>query len=188
MENSRAGVWTEIGENSRIENSEIGDWSYTGPLCIIQNARIGRFSNIAAMVRIGPTAHPMDRPTQHHFTYRRKDYGLSDSNDESFFQWRAAQLAEIGHDTWLGHGAIVMPGVKVGHGAVVGSAAVVTRDVGDYEVAVGVPARCVKRRLSEGQAEAMLAVAWWHWSYETIRDRSDDFRLPVDAFLEKYGK
>ncbi|MDF1568312.1 MAG: hypothetical protein RQ801_01320 [Spirochaetaceae bacterium] len=187
IESTRIGAWTEIGEKNHLENTEMGDWSYTGPFCIIQNARIGRFSNIAAMVRIGPTAHPMDRPTQHHFTYRRMDYGLSDTNDEDFFSWRAAQVARIGHDTWLGHGAVIMPGVTVGIGAVIGGGAVVTRDIGDYEVAVGVPAKQVKRRLSKIQARDMMKIAWWEWDYETIRERTEDFVLPVDEFLEKYG-
>ena len=187
LRNAELGAWTEIGEKNHLENVAFGDWSYTGPLCILQNAAVGKFSNIAAMVRLGPTAHPMDRPTQHHFTYRRRDYGLADANDEEFFAWRARQTVRIGHDTWLGHGAIVMPGVTVGTGAVVGSGAVVTRDVGAYEVAVGVPARTVKRRLDGERADRMQTVAWWDWDYETIKARQEDFVLSADAFLEKYG-
>ena len=187
LRNVGLGAWTEVGERNHMENVSLGDWSYTGPLCIVQNSAIGKFSNIAAMVRIGPTAHPMDRPTQHHFTYRCRDYGLAESDDEEFFAWRAEQRISIGHDTWLGHGAIIMPGVSVGNGAVIGGGAVVTGNVGDYEVAVGVPARTVKRRFPEDVAERLSAMAWWDWNHETIKERLDDFRAPIEAFLEKYG-
>lgn len=187
MENSELGAWTEIGENNHLENVVIGDWSYTGPWCILQNSIVGMFSNIAAMVRIGPTAHPMNRPTQHHFTYRCRDYGLAEENDREFFDWRAGQVAEIGHDTWLGHGAVIMPGVRIGTGAIVGSGAVATRDVGDYEVAVGVPARVVKRRFPEEVAVRLKEIAWWEWDYSVIQVRLEDFSSPIEVFLEKYS-
>ena len=185
--NVELGMWTEVGEKNWLQNTVLGDWSYTGPMCIVQNADIGKFSNIAAMVRIGPTDHPMDRPTMHHFTYRCRAFGLSDVDDEEFFAKRVSQKTFIGHDTWLGHGVIIMPEVSIGIGAVIGSGALVTKDIGDYEVAVGIPAKTVKRRFPEDIAERLKATAWWDWDYETIKDRLDDFRLPVEEFLEKYG-
>lgn len=180
------GRYTEVGAYSYLESSTLGDYSYCGQFCFFQNAEVGAFANIAAAVRLGPTMHPMDRPTQHHFTYRRRLYGFDERDDEAFFAWRAAQRLVVGHDTWLGHGAIVMPNVEVGTGAVVGAGAVVTRDVPPYTVAVGVPARVVKRRFSESIAERLIALAWWEWPHEVIRERLADFSAPVEAFLERY--
>jgi len=143
-------------------------------------------TNIAAAVRIGPTMHPVDRPTLHHVTYRRALYGLGDDEAE-FFAWRRSRVARIGHDTWLGHGAIVMPGVSVGDGAVIGSGAVVTHDVPAFAVAVGVPARVIRMRFPERVAEALAAVAWWDWPHEILGERLDDLAGPVEAFIERYG-
>ena len=56
-------IFTEIGLYNFIENTVMDDYSYTGQFCFIQNAQIGKFSNIAAMVRIGPTDHPYERPS-----------------------------------------------------------------------------------------------------------------------------
>ena len=81
-----------------------------GSFVLSKTRRIGKFSNIAAMVRIGPTDHPYERPSLHHFTYRQKMYGFSDQDDEPFFEQRESQTAYIGHDTWIGHGAIIQPG------------------------------------------------------------------------------
>ena len=186
LEDSTLGAWTEIGPFNELECVQLGDYSYTGPWCIIQNAQIERFVNIAAAVRIGPTMHPMDRPTLHHFTYRRMMYGLDEQDDEEFFSWRRAQTARIGNDTWIGHGAIIMPGVSVGDGAVVGSGTVVTRDVPPYMVVVGVPARQLHPRFPAPVVEGLTRIAWWNWSHDLLRQRLKDFLLPAGRFVELY--
>lgn len=180
------GKYTEIGPANRLENSSFDDYSYSGEYCIFQNTSVGRFSNIAAMVRIGPTAHPMNRASLHHFTYRMRMYGLADNDDAEFFAWRSEQRSYVGHDTWIGHGAIVMPGVHVGDGSVIGSGAVVTRDVPPYTVVVGVPARSVKERFPEPVMNALLRIQWWNWSHQELSARLADFRAPIEQFVEKY--
>jgi len=186
LEDVRLGAYTEIGEGGYYENVELGDYSYTGPYCFLQNTVVGKFANIAAAVRIGPTMHPMDRPTIHHFTYRRVLYGLAEADDEEFFAWRRSQVTRIGHDTWIGHGAIIMPGLRVGDGAVVGSGAVVTKDVHPFSVVVGVPAKKIKDRFPEGIAEAMKRIAWWDWSHEMIKERLSDFCGGYQDFVNAY--
>lgn len=183
----RFGRYTEIGPFSYLDNTVLEDYSYSGQFCFFQNARIGKFSNIAAQVRIGPTNHPMDRPTLHHFTYRRKMYGLDERDDEAFFQWRKEQVAYVGHDTWLGHGSILMSGIRVGTGAVIGAGAVVTGDIPDYAVAVGVPARVIRYRFEEEQQQALKEIAWWDWSHEALGKAMEDFTGPIESFIEKYG-
>src|SRR5665648_581842 len=66
--------YTEVGIYNILENVTLDNFSYTDRFCTLQNVEVGKFSNIAAQVRIGPTSHPMDRPTLHHFTYRRRKY------------------------------------------------------------------------------------------------------------------
>jgi phosphonate metabolism protein (transferase hexapeptide repeat family) len=178
--------YTEIGAFNFLENVIIRRFSYTGPFCFIQNAQIESFSNIAATVRIGPTQHPMDRATMHHFMYRRVMYGLRSTDDEAFFQERAQKITFIGHDTWLGHGCIIMPGIRIGTGAVVGSGSVVTRDVDDYAVVVGAPAKKIRMRFDDSIIAELNNIAWWKWDYETIKERLDDFSLHVSRFVEKY--
>jgi phosphonate metabolism protein (transferase hexapeptide repeat family) len=186
INNCAFGEFTEVGAHSSLDHTTLGDFSYCCQFCIFQNAAIGKFSNIAAAVRIGPTRHPIERPTLHHFTYRRVQYGFDDHDDEDFFTWRRSQVARIGHDTWIGHGAIIMPGVTVGNGATVGSGAVVTKDVPAYAIAVGVPARVIKLRFSDEIAAALERIAWWDWGYDLIKERFVDFIGSIEAFVEKY--
>lgn len=186
--NTELGEYTEIGVYNYLENVRFGAYSYTSEFCMLQNAVIGKFVNIAAMVRIGPTDHPMTRPSLHHFTYRRVQYGFAAADDEEFFQWRAEQKTYLGHDTWVGHGAIIMPGVTIGSGAVVGAGAVVTKDVMPYTIVAGVPAKPVRQRFPADIARKLERISWWDWPYNIIKERMDDFYLPVNEFVAKYDQ
>ncbi|MCU0907024.1 MAG: chloramphenicol acetyltransferase [Rhodobacteraceae bacterium] len=186
--NSDFGPWTEVGEDSVILNSTFGAYSYCTRLCDIANTTVGKFANIASMVRIGPTDHPMTRASLHHFLYRSAEYWPDEAPDADFFAARAARRTVIGHDTWIGHGAVVKPEVTVGNGAVIGSGSVVTKDVPAYTIAAGNPAKVIRRRFPEEVGQAMDRLAWWDWDHETLRKALPDFRaLPAEAFLAKYG-
>jgi phosphonate metabolism protein (transferase hexapeptide repeat family) len=186
--NSTFDAYCEVGQGARVLNSHFRDYAYCDRLADIANATIGKFANIAAMTRIGPTDHPMDQPSLHHFLYRSSYYWEDAPDDEAFFERRAARRTLIGPDTWLGHGAIVKPDVVIGPGAVVASGAVVTKDVAPYMIVAGIPAQPLRARFAAPIAERLLALAWWDWPHQALRDALDDFRaLRVEAFLEKYS-
>ena len=182
---SRLGDWTEIRSNARLHAAEIGDYTYLMERVQLDYASVGKFGNVASDARLGPTNHPIDRPTAHHFTYRAEMYDLGEDGDE-VFDWRAEQEVTVGHDVWIGHGATVLPGVDIGNGAVVGAGAVVTDDVDPYTVVVGVPAEPVRRRFPPAVAERLEATEWWDWDHETLAERLDDFR-DLKRFLAKYA-
>lgn len=185
VRDSHIGSWTELGHNTHIMESTFGDYSYTAGDVDILYADVGKYCSIASHVRINPPNHPMWRVTQHHMTYRRKQYGMGEDETE-VFEWRRSQRVTIGHDVWIGHGAIIMPGVSVGHGAVVGSGAVVTKNVEPYTIVVGVAAKPVKKRFDDHIIEKLLELNWWDWDRETLEERFEDL-YDMDTFLEKYG-
>lgn len=86
----------------------------------------------------------------------------------SDYLWKPGADTVVGHDVWIGMDALVMPGVRIGHGAVIGARAVVTRDVPDYAVVAGNPARVVRRRYDEEDAARLVALGWWDWPVERI--------------------
>lgn len=88
----------------------------------------------------------------------------------------------VGNDCLLGWGALVLSGVTVGHGAILGAGAVVARDVPPYAVVAGNPARVVRMRFDERTVERLLAVRWWDWDDDTIRERVDLFD-DIERFL-----
>ncbi|RAJ47978.1 MULTISPECIES: CatB-related O-acetyltransferase [unclassified Streptomyces] len=69
----------------------------------------------------------------------------------------------VGHDVWLGYRSMVMPGVRIGHGAIIASGSVVVDDVPDYGIVGGNPARLIRRRYSVADIDRLLALAWWDW-------------------------
>lgn len=187
VSNSTLGRYTEIGAGSHVAHSVIGDYSYCVEGTQIAYAEIGKFANIASHVRIYASMHPHQRASLHHFTYRSSWYFDGEADDAGFFAGRADQKITIGHDTWIGHGAVIMPGVSVGHGAIIGSNAVVTKDVADFAIAVGVPAKTIRQRFPDPIAARLLALGWWDWSHEKLHEALPDFRnLAIEAFLEKY--
>ena len=101
------------------------------------------FCSIAAHVRINPGNHPLDRVALSHFTYRSSAYGLG-PDDAAFFDWRRSHRVVLGNDVWIGHGAVVLPGVTIGDGCVIGAGSVVTRDVPANCVAAGVPCKVIR--------------------------------------------
>jgi virginiamycin A acetyltransferase len=74
----------------------------------------------------------------------------------------------VGHDVWIGYDALVMPGVNIGHGAIVAARSVVTRDVAPYEIVGGNPAALVKRRFEPDVVAELLRIAWWDWPIDRV--------------------
>ena len=182
---SELGAWTEIRCGSRIHHSVIDDYTYLMEQVQVDYTTVGKFGSIASNARLGPTNHPVERPSAHHFTYRSERYGLGEE-DDSIFERRADQRVNVGHDVWIGHGAIVLPGVSVGNGAVVGAGAVVADDVDPYTVVAGVPAERVRRRFSPETAARIEATEWWEWSHGTLAERLEAFR-DLESFLDRYA-
>lgn len=181
------GSYVEIGKGSRVAHSVIGDYSYCDRYADIANADVGKFANIAAFTRIGATDHPLDTASCHHFLYRSDDYWDDADRDAAWFAKRRARRATIGHDTWIGAGAMVKPEVTLGHGAVVASGAVVTKDVAPYTIVAGTPAKLLRLRQPTEIAERLIALAWWDWPHERLRQTLQDFRaLSAEAFLDRY--
>lgn len=184
---SGIGVYTDIGGNWTVLESRIGDYSYlAGTDGTVIYSEIGRFCSIASHAVINPGDHPMQRVTQHHCTYRRRRYGFGAAEDDSVFNWRRSRRCRIGHDVWIGTGAMVMAGVTIGTGAVIGAGAVVTREVKPYEVVAGVPAKPIRMRFPADVVTRLLSVAWWEWDRNMLEERFEDLN-DIERFLEKYA-
>ena len=187
LHDTSLGAYCEVGARTILQEVTMGDYSYVVNDAQITYATIGRFCSIAAMTRINPGNHPMQRASQAHFTYRASAYFPGESDEAEFFEWRRGHHVHIGHDVWIGHGAIVLPGRSVGTGAVVAAGAIVTKDVPAYTIVAGNPARAIRRRFAESITSRLAQLAWWDWDHEALRLALPDFRqLAVEEFLAKY--
>jgi phosphonate metabolism protein (transferase hexapeptide repeat family) len=180
------GRYTEVAAQATLSESMLGDYSYVMERCDIIYTDIGKFANIASEVRINPGNHPMEWVSQHHFLYRLRRYGFGQEDNSSFFNWRRLQRVRIGHDTWIGHKAIILPGVQIGNGAVVAAGSVVTKNVPPYTIVAGVPAKPVRQRFPEAIWQALEKICWWDWDHDTLKVRLEDF-YDIRRFLALYG-
>jgi hypothetical protein len=183
----KLGAYCEVGARSQLLEVELGDYSYVVNDSDIAYTIVGKFCSIAAMTRINPGNHPMQRASQSHFSYRASAYFAGEPDDVEFFAWRRAHHVTIGHDVWIGHGAIILPGRRIGSGAVVAAGAVVTKDVAPYAIVAGNPARFIRARFPEEVAARLQRLAWWDWSHERLRTALPDFqKLSIESFLDRH--
>jgi virginiamycin A acetyltransferase len=91
----------------------------------------------------------------------------------------------VGNDVWLAYGALVLPGVTIGHGAVVAAASVVASDVPPYAIVGGNPARVIRRRYEDEDVERLLRAAWWDWPVELVTEHARTIMSGTPAELER---
>lgn len=188
LRETKVGQQCEILAHSYLEYSTLGDFSYVGEHCNIADTLIGRFTAIANHVRIGAPNHPMDRASQHRFTYCPEYYDATATRDRDFFADRRAARVVIGNDVWIGHGVIVLPGVTIGDGAVLAAGAVVTKDVAPYTLVGGVPAKPIRMRFTPAIAACLQRIAWWDWSLEKLMANLADFQSSdIEQFCARHG-
>lgn len=161
--NSTFEEFCEVGNFSVVRNSYFGRYTYTNISCIINNTDIGKFSCIGPNVTINPAQHDYKFLTTHRFLYN-KEYKIF--NKPVYNKYNKKTI--IGNDVWVGVGAIIMGGVKIGDGSVIGSGAVVTKDVDPYTIVIGVPAKPLKKRFTEDQIKKVINLKWWDWKFEKI--------------------
>ncbi|MGV2980246.1 type B chloramphenicol O-acetyltransferase [Camelimonas sp. ID_303_24] len=83
--------------------------------------------------------------------------------------YQAAGDTVVGHDVWIGSEAVIMPGVRIGDGAVIGTRALVTRDVEPYAIVGGNPASIIRKRFDAESIDMLLEMRWWDWPDEELR-------------------
>lgn len=94
----------------------------------------------------------------------------------------------IGNDVWIGYEAVIMAGVTIGDGAIIGTRAVVTRDVEPYAIVGGVPAKPIRKRFSDEQIATLLALKWWDWPADVIAQHLDAITSGALEELARKGK
>lgn len=128
---------------------------------------VGRYTSIAAGVRVFNQNHPLGQLSMHPFFYDPQ-FGVVPKNP------LPRKRLAIGHDVWIGQNALITPGCsRVGIGAVIGAGAVVTKDVDDFAIVAGNPAKVIRYRFPEEIRAAILKSRWWELPLERVRERLD---------------
>ena len=146
---------------------------------------IGRFCSIACGARFLFTSgnHALKSLSTYTFPIFFDEWGLDAKNIRD--AWDNKGDTVIGNDVWIGYEAIIMPGVKIGDGAIVGTQAVVTGDVPPYTIVGGVPARPIRKRFDDETIRRLEALRWWDWDEEKLRRNLSAIQSGDLAALER---
>ena len=143
-----------------FESNVLYHFDFTGDRLII-----GRFCSIAAETKfiMNGGNHPTDWLTTYPFPIFGQ--GWEPAMPE---RWPVKADTQVGNDVWIGYGALIMPGVTIGDGAIIASGSVVTRDVAPYAIVGGNPAVVIRSRFDEQTTHRLLTIRWWDWDLEKI--------------------
>jgi len=151
---------SKVNRFSKVYSSNILDYSYIGPNTELVLVNIGKFCSIAQNCSIGLATHTLENiSTSPIFT--EKYNGTSFSWIEKDTLNYKPKIVEIGNDVWIGKNATILSNIRVGNGAIIGTGAIVTKDVPDYAVVAGVPANIIKYRFSKEIINKLLEIRWW---------------------------
>jgi acetyltransferase-like isoleucine patch superfamily enzyme len=166
-------------------NILIGTGSYGGCFKtenINENTVIGKYCSIANSVYIYNRDHPCGYVSTHPMFFNVK-YGPVPMKNQIEYKKKL-----IGNDVWIGQNAIILASVtQIGDGAVIGAGAVVTKDVPEYAIVAGVPAKIIGYRFEKEQADLIKKSEWWDWDPEKIRSHIGYFS-DLNGFIEFVNK
>lgn len=130
---------------------------------------IGKFCSIACGVKFlfNCANHTLKSLSTYTFPLFYEDWELEKSNVVS--AWDNKGDIVIGNDVWIGFEAVILAGVKIGDGAIIGTRAVVTKDVPPYSIVGGIPAKLIRKRYSPDIIEQLLSLRWWDWTKDRIK-------------------
>lgn len=131
---------------------------------------IGKFCSIAcgAKFLFNSANHSMASLSTYPFPLFFEEWGLDKRNVTK--SWDNKGNIIIGNDVWIGFEALILAGVSIGDGAIIGSRAVVTKDVPPYTIAAGVPARPIRKRFDDDTISNLIKIKWWNWPDEIITE------------------
>jgi virginiamycin A acetyltransferase len=169
-----------IGKNVKITkgvhlsgNISIGDYTaISGPntdmYSHINKIKIGKFCSIARNVSFQEYFHYSDRLSTSMINSVLFD---KDTIDDVYSKGDIV----VGHDVWIGTHCVILSGVTIGNGAIIGANSVVTEDIPDYAIAVGSPARVIRKRFNQDVIDKLNEIQWWDWSEEKLHKHRHHF-------------
>lgn len=163
-----------VAPYASIHNSSIDSLTSIGRNTKITHSSIGKFCAISWNCSINAIHHPTDRISISAFPYVPHVGNFVSKREQHY------QNVIIENDVWIGANSVIMPGVKIGNGAIIGANAVVTKDVPDYAIVGGVPAKVIKYRFNENVISSLLELKWWNLDKAEIKENIKLFQNKLD--------
>jgi acetyltransferase-like isoleucine patch superfamily enzyme len=178
---TRLAKGVRVHPGAQIGACTIGRYTYVGARCQIGRTSIGSFTSIGGEVLCGLASHPVHFVSTYPGFYSNRSSGATWFG--SFLPFEDSRPVSIGSDVWIGARAVILGGIRIGHGAVIGAGAIVTRDVADYAIVAGIPAKLIRYRFDPDLRARLLQSRWWDAPEATLT-KGAPFVNDPEAFLE----
>lgn len=172
-----------VNSRCRLQNVSLGRFSYLASDSVLALTEVGNFCSIGSYLICGVGEHPNDFVSTHPaFFSTKKQCGITFSDKDYFDEQKKVF---IGHDVWIGARVFIKNGVKIGNGAIIAAGSVVVKDVPDYAIVGGVPAKIIRYRFSHEVIRKLLDIQWWNWSEEKLQKSQTYFvNKNIYSFIE----
>ncbi|MFM2063186.1 MAG: hypothetical protein RLZZ507_2856 [Cyanobacteriota bacterium] len=176
-----------VYRGSKIIDCSVGRFTYISAECAFSLAKIGRFCSMGPQILCGRGEHPTNFVSTHPvFFSTLKQCGTS-FTDKNLFEERKQVI--VGNDVWIGARVFIRDGVRIGNGAIIGAGAVVVKDVPDYAIVGGVPAKVIRFRFPPDAIEKLKNIEWWNLPEEKLREaQSLIAQENIQMFIDWYEK
>lgn len=172
--------------NNKVRNISIGKNSYVSYNSIVYHADIGDYCSIGPNVVIGYGDHPTNMISTSPNIYLNSL--LFDENETASILISHFNKVKIMNDVWIGANVYIKNGVKIGNGAIIGAGAVVLKDVDDYDIVAGVPAKFIRKRFDSKVIELLLKIKWWEMDFQALKKYKDVLSNPTTILLNEMIK
>jgi acetyltransferase-like isoleucine patch superfamily enzyme len=177
--------YVTLYQNVNLGNVSVGTCSYISYNTTISNAKIARFCSIGPNVLIGGGMHPSKIFVSTHPSF----YSLMEQSSITFANksyFTETSEVRVGNDVWIGARAVILDGVSIGDGAIIGAGSVVTKDVPDYAIVAGTPARIIRFRFNDEEILFLKNYKWWDKDLKWIKENWKYF-LDIKEFIKCCG-
>jgi len=168
------GIYNTIYNNVTLSEVELGDFTYIAADSNISKTKIGKFCSIGPNCKIGLGKHPVkDFVSTHPIFFSTLKQTQITFADKNYF--KEFENIKIGNDVWIGANVIIIDGVNIGDGVIIATGSVVTKDVLDYTIIGGVPAKIIKYRFEDKEIDKLLNLKWWDMDLEYLKNNFTKF-------------
>ena len=145
---------------------------------ILSKITVGSFCSIGQNVNIQDSSHRIDKISS--YFMGRNIFGTEITND---VVTKGDIIIE--DDVWIGSNSVILSGVQIGRGSIIGAGSVVTKDIPPYSIAVGSPAKVLKKRFNDDTIEYLESLQWWCWSVEKLKMNKQLFFIDIENQIKE---
>ena len=179
IKKTKISSYAKICNNAYLYNVTVDKYSYIGSNSIVNYAKIGKYCSISDNVNIGRGTHSTITISTSPVFFANKNLLNKNYTRKKYNPYK---LTIIKNDVWIGSNVFIKSGLIVGNGAIIGSGSIVTKNVPDYQIWAGNPAKFIKNKFNKKKISKLLKIKWWDWEEDKIKKYSNLFNNPKEFF------